>query len=472
MGRWARLLHTVLQASWARRALVFAFVLGLFPAGLLASGLVGAHAAPAAEVTLRLWPAGQGRVEVVQGGTGLDPDPCGFTKVLERGSAVACEVQVTVGSPVTLRAVPEPTATVPPQATDDMPDFPVMAPAFVRWSRFDCGTATSCTFTPTAESDGDWITALFTPLQLQVGVFGVGGLTFRRSDGGVVQPLCPASVGFGDRTCHAAFPADIQVTIETSVAPTGWGIGCEPEGGSQTSSRCTLGMSNLRTLAFVSFDSQQQPLDPPFRLSPRVTVRRAGSGQGRVSGSGLNCPPTCEAFFDYQARVRLRAEETSGSTFVRWEGICGTDRSCAFDAGSATQVQARFDTAPGTTTTASTTLASTSTSTTTRATTTTTTTAPTTTRPGPRLGGVSVQGRGARRRVVFTITVDRAGRATARLIRQRRVVGWATSSLARGRNRRSVPVPRGAARGKYLLSVRVVAGGRATVLTARVTLPA
>ena len=60
------------------------------------------------------------------------------------------------------------------------------------------------------------MTALFTPLQLQVGVFGTGTVTFRRSDGVVVQPACPAAVGYGDRTCHAAVPADLDVEIDVS----------------------------------------------------------------------------------------------------------------------------------------------------------------------------------------------------------------------------------------------------------------
>jgi hypothetical protein len=378
---------------------------------------------------------------------------------------------VTVGTPVTLRAVAEPNATVPAEQETNVPDFPVAQPVFVRWSRFDCGTAASCTFTPGSDSDGDWITALFSPLQLQVGVFGGGDVQFRRSDGGLVQPPCPTSVGFGDRTCHAALPADIDVTIETSTAPTGWGSGCEPEGGSATSTQCTLAMTNLRTLAFVSFNGQD-PLDPPFRLTPRVKVKRGGSGQGRVSGSGIDCPPTCEASLDYQARVRLQAEESAGSTFVRWEGVCSTDRTCVFSAGSATEVQARFETAtpPPTTTT--------TTTTTTRSTTTTTTstspTTPTTTRPrprAPRIGNVSVHGRGATRVVRFAIIVDRAGRASARLTKQRKLVASASYRLAAGRNARRLRVPRAAKRGIYQLSVRVVIAGRARTLSARVRVP-
>jgi hypothetical protein len=283
---------------------------------------------------------------------------------------------------------------------------------------------------------------------------------FRRLDGVVVTPQCPQSVGFGDRTCHAAFPADAEIVVEVSPAPTGWGR-CEPEGGSATSTRCTVAMSNLRTFAFVSFDGQDV-LDPPFQLTPKVRVRRTGSGQGSVSGSGIDCPPTCEVQVDYQSRVRLTAQESGGSTFVRWVGVCSTNRTCVFAAGSATEVHARFDAdAPPPTTT---------TTTTTTGTTTTTTT--TTTRTPPRLrarlANVSVRGRGARRLVAFTVVVNRRARATARLVRQRKAIAARSYALVSGRNARSLRVPRATRPGFYRLSVRVAAGGRSQTLTARV----
>ncbi len=50
-----------------------------------------------------------------------------------------------------------------------MPDYPVADPAFVRWSVFGCDGTGPCTYTP---EDGDWVEAIFTPLELEVGVVG------------------------------------------------------------------------------------------------------------------------------------------------------------------------------------------------------------------------------------------------------------------------------------------------------------
>ena len=236
---------------------------------------------------------GRGHAAVVAGGAGprrgrpgrdeLTPSPCGFTAVLERGAAVACEVVVTVGTPVTLRAVAEPNATVPERPGERRAGLPPVAqPTFVRWSRFDCGTAATCTFTPTAESDGDWITALFSPLQLQVGVFGVGNLTFRRSDGGVVQPQCPSGVGFGDRTCHAAPPPTSgSRSRRRRPRPAGESAASrrKPDEHEVHARHVEFAHAGLRQLRRLDL------LDPPFRLTPRIKSSgerdrdRAGDGQ-------------------------------------------------------------------------------------------------------------------------------------------------------------------------------------------------
>ena len=71
--------------SSVRVAVVAAIGL-FFAAGLFAWTLVAAHAAPAAQVTLQLWPSGQGSIEVTQGGEGLDPNPCDFTAVVAKGA--------------------------------------------------------------------------------------------------------------------------------------------------------------------------------------------------------------------------------------------------------------------------------------------------------------------------------------------------------------------------------------------------
>src|SRR4051812_35325661 len=161
---------------------------------------VARGAAPGQMVHLSLWPAGQGRIEVAQSGVPVplldqsgDPIPvCDFLFVLEHPNP--CGAVVVAGTPVTLTAVTEPDpvvpdVTLPAGFEDSLPDFPVAQPAFVRWTVFGCEGTGSCTFTP--DEDFDWVGAIFTPLQLEVGISGAGTVELQRSDGTLEPDFCP-----------------------------------------------------------------------------------------------------------------------------------------------------------------------------------------------------------------------------------------------------------------------------------------
>jgi hypothetical protein len=215
-------------------------------------------------VTLRLWPAGRGRIDAVpEGGAAVS---CDFATTL--ASTTACEVKVQRGTRVTLTATAEPDAQTPSQ--------------FVRWTSFGCKGTGPCTIT--VDEDGDWVAAIFTPLRLEVGINGAGTVSVESPSGGVLD--CADAVGFGDHTCSGQFAAEQQVVLVAK--PTNatdairWRPGCDAQG-----ARCTVAMTNIRTFASVAFG--EQPDGPPFfpfQITARIRVVRAGTGTGTVSGSG------------------------------------------------------------------------------------------------------------------------------------------------------------------------------------------
>ena len=96
-----------------------------------------------------------------------------------------------------------------------------------------------------------------------------------------------------------------------------------------------------------------------------------------------------------QSRVTLRAEQESGSRFVRWLGVCSTEPVCQFSAGTQKVVGAVFDpVAPPAR-------------------------PPSPPKYAPKVTKVTVVGRDPRRAVVLRITVDRRTTATLRLVRGR-----------------------------------------------------
>ena len=248
---------------------------------------------------------------------------------------------------MTVTASPEPGAVLDAAETDSLPDFPVPHPSFVRWTLSQCEGTGPCTFTP--DSDHDWVGAIFTPLQLEVGITdsdpATGTVGVLDADGNVASLPCgPTQFDAGASECHGLFPADSSVVVVPSGAPSAWGLGCDSIAGDPP--RCTVVMNNIRTFAAVGFNGLEAP-GFPFVITNRTHITLAGSGHGRVTGAGLDCGTTCTTPpIAYQTRITLNAIADPGSHFVRWQGICSTDPVCAFSGGSETDVGAVFDGPP------------------------------------------------------------------------------------------------------------------------------
>lgn len=463
----------------------------LFAAGLLAAlqpvSRHGVANAAGGDVTLLLWPAGQGRIDLAQEGRALQK--CDFAEILV--STTACELLVSPGVPVTLTAVPEPNATIPDQVKADVPDYPDPTTSFVRWSRDDCASgtpSTQCTFTP--ETGGDWVTAVFTRLELEIGIKGQGTVTAQLASGAAVPLQCGDPLDFqgADSACHAlvAADADVVLTATPTVAgtPIRWGTdpGCRPDGGNPASVRCTVTMSNIRTFATVAFGNPPTAACPveeegrvcppqfPFQITPQLTVRVVGTGHGRVTGPGVDCRSTCTLGFAYQTDVTLNAGPADpGSKFIRWRGACATNPRCTFAAGSVSGVSAVFDLEQATTTQTTTTGTTTTTPTTTTPTTTTpTTTGKTPARLSARLTRVSMQRLRGRRVVVVALTVNRSVRGNLRLLKRGKSVASKSYLLAKGRNTLRLGVPAKAAPGSYLVRLRITSGSSSITLSSSV----
>src|SRR6185437_604932 len=60
----------------------------------------------------------------------------------------------------------------------------------------------------------------------------------------------------------------------------------------------------------------------------RLSVEIDGTGQGTVTGGGINCPGTCSAGETPQSSVTLAATPAPGSTFTGWSGACAGTGAC------------------------------------------------------------------------------------------------------------------------------------------------
>jgi Divergent InlB B-repeat domain len=78
-----------------------------------------------------------------------------------------------------------------------------------------------------------------------------------------------------------------------------------------------------------------------------LTVSLNGLGQGSVTGSGMNCQPTCSATYPVGGSVSLTATANPGSKFAGWHGGgCSGTGACTVTMNSDQSVIATFDAYP------------------------------------------------------------------------------------------------------------------------------
>jgi hypothetical protein len=75
-----------------------------------------------------------------------------------------------------------------------------------------------------------------------------------------------------------------------------------------------------------------------------LTINKADSGTGEVTGEGIDCGSDCNEVFSGNIEVTLTAKPTDGSVFVGWNGACsGEEASCQVTMNQSLSVTANFN---------------------------------------------------------------------------------------------------------------------------------
>ena len=78
----------------------------------------------------------------------------------------------------------------------------------------------------------------------------------------------------------------------------------------------------------------------------QLTISKAGTGTGSVTGSGINCGATCSVTVDQGTAVSLTATPAAGSVFTGWSGACGGTGACSTTMSADKVVTATFAPVP------------------------------------------------------------------------------------------------------------------------------
>jgi len=243
-------------------------------------------------------------VEVLGKGT-VTSSPAGINC---GNGAATCYIAFSGSGTVTLTATP---------ATDT--DW-----SFDNWT--DCPAAVENTCEVPVDGNSHTVTANFaipatTTSTLSVTHTGTGNVS-----GGNIN--CGSSPAGGGCTWTVLTGSTLTVrqTPGSDNVFTGWGGAC-----SGTNVACTVELAGDRSVsaAWVS--------------SAGVLLTVSVSGNGTVTGAGINCPPTCTAIQSVNSTAVLTATAAEGHIFTGWGGPCsGTASTCAVLMDAAKSVTATF----------------------------------------------------------------------------------------------------------------------------------
>jgi hypothetical protein len=132
--------------------------------------------------------------------------------------------------------------------------------------------------------------------------------------------------------CRQAYADSTSVTLAATPAANstfaGWSGACTGVGS------CVVTMSAAR-FVIATFGL----LTPPTRF---LTVAKAGSGSGTVTGPGISCGSDCSEGYADGTTVALTATRAANSTFAGWSGACSGTGSCVVTMSADTLVTATF----------------------------------------------------------------------------------------------------------------------------------
>jgi uncharacterized repeat protein (TIGR02543 family) len=196
--------------------------------------------------------------------------------------------------------------------------------SFTGWQGAGCRGTGICQLTMT---QAQTLTATFEPLPI-----GEVILTITHEGQGKGQVIGQNLKCTTD--CTQPYPENttmlLTATPEADSKFVSWGGACQT-----TARACRLIMTESKNV-IVTF----QPIAPPKSV---LTVNKQGTGNGSITGIGIDCGFDCTESYAPETQVILTALPDNQATFVGWSGACRGTQPCQLTMSQAQTVTATFN---------------------------------------------------------------------------------------------------------------------------------
>lgn len=218
------------------------------------------------------------------------------------------------------------------------------ASRFYGWTAAECPSGGNpCELALTGDDPVVSAFALYDPVSILVAVAGPGTLKWLE---GTNEKECVGEASSTTQCVTGLLPARRAVRFTAVPSAAGyaidWAFSCEAV--LENAAECSI----LPESRIVGVGFNHIVPDRPFDVDATLRLKKTGSGDGRITGSGFNCGSGegCRKLLAFGAAVTLQAEHAAGSRFDGWIGVCGSNPTCRFNAGPVTSATARFVLAP------------------------------------------------------------------------------------------------------------------------------
>ncbi|MBP2326692.1 hypothetical protein JOF56_007077 [Kibdelosporangium banguiense] len=164
-----------------------------------------------------------------------------------------------------------------------------------------------------------------------------------------VKPVLRITLSKANPTANEDVTLRVDTTDGVTPRSAHWDFGDGQQGsGATVTHKWTAARTYQVSVQATMPDDQQAMASATVQVSPVPKVRLTVTtpSHGKVTGTGIACPPTCKTDVDKGQSITLTAQPDTDAKFVSWGGACAGNQGCTVVMDANKTVSATFNKPP------------------------------------------------------------------------------------------------------------------------------